>query len=57
MLNQRVTELIDKVRKANNPQLTFSVICGMIKTLYELISIFEIQVMQAQQSSNTSKTK
>jgi len=56
MLSQRVARLIEQVRSQNNPQLTLSVIMQLIKCLYELISIFETQIIEAQKkASNQSK--
>ena len=58
MLNQRIAQLIEKVRAQNNPQLTLSVIMQLIKALYELINIFEIQAMELQKkSTNQRNTK
>jgi len=58
MSTHKIAQLIEKVRAQNNPQLTLSVIMQLIKALYELINIFEVQTIEAQKKlSNTSKTK
>lgn len=56
MLSQRVAKLIEQVRSQNNPQLTLSVIIQLIKALYELISIFEVQVIEMQKKSTNQQT-
>jgi len=56
MLSQRVARLIEQVRSQNNPQLTLSVIIQLIKALYELISIFEVQVIEMQKKSTNQQT-
>jgi len=58
MSTHKIAQLIEKVRAQNNPQLTLSVIMQLIKALYELINIFEIQAMELQKkSTNQRNTK
>ena len=58
MSTHKIAQLIEKVRSQNNPQLTLSVIMQLIKALYELINIFEIQAMELQKkSTNQRNTK
>ena len=58
MNSSKIAQLIEKVRAQNNPQLTLGVIMQLIKALYELINIFEIQAMELQKkSTNQRNTK
>jgi len=56
MSTHKIAQLIEKVRSQNNPQLTLSVIMQLIKALYELINIFEIQAMELQKKSTNQST-
>jgi len=58
MNSSKIAQLIEKVRAQNNPQLTLGVIMQLIKALYELINIFEVQAMELQKkSTNQRNTK
>jgi len=44
LLNQKVIEILEKIRRMDNPQVTFATILQFIKILSELIKIYEEQV-------------
>jgi len=44
LLNQKVIEILDKIRRMDNPQITLATILQFIKILAELIKIYEEQV-------------
>jgi len=50
-LSGKVVHLIRRLQEANDPQVTLSVIITMIKGLYEVITIFEDQLIQQTKAS------
>ena len=44
LLNQKVIEILEKIRRMDNPQVTFATILQFIKILSELIKIYEEQI-------------
>jgi len=53
-LSGKVVQLIRHLQEVNNPQVTLSVIITMIKGLYEVITIFEDQLLQQTKTSKAT---
>jgi len=53
-LSGKVVQLIRRLQEVNDPQVTLSVIITMIKGLYEVITIFEDQLLQQTKASKAT---